>query len=138
MTPDLTIFVIDDDDAVRDSLKMLLLTEYAEVRDFSSGPDFLAEVDPSSRGCLILDVNLPEMNGFELMKRMAAGGYQLPTIMVTGHGDPALRARARNLGAVALLPSSMPPFPLRLTRPRPNCVHVATGSSPVSRRASRP
>jgi two-component system response regulator FixJ len=103
MAPDLTIFVIDDDDAVRDSLKMLLLTEYAEVRDFSSGPGFLAEVDPSSRGCLILDVNLPEINGFELMKRMAAGGYHLPTILVTGHGDPALRARARNLGAIALL-----------------------------------
>jgi two-component system response regulator FixJ len=102
-TPDLTIFVIDDDDAVRDSLKTLLLTEYAEVRDFSSGQSFFTEVDPSSRGCLILDVNLPEMNGFELMKRMAAGGYQLPTILVTGHGDPTLRTRARTLGAVALL-----------------------------------
>jgi two-component system response regulator FixJ len=103
MNPELTIFVIDDDDAVRDSLKTLLLTEYAQVRDFASGQGFLAEVDPSSRGCLILDLNLPEMNGFELMKRMAAGGYRLPTILVTGHGDPTLRARARTLGAVALL-----------------------------------
>lgn len=101
MTAEPTIFIVDDDEAVRDSLKTLLLTQYADVRDYSSGQSFLAHVDAASRGCLILDIDLPKMSGFELMRRMVAAGYHLPTILMTGYGGARLDARARQLGAVA-------------------------------------
>jgi FixJ family two-component response regulator len=100
---DLVVFIVDDDDAVRDSLSVLLRTDYADVREFSSGRQFLAEVDPASNGCLLLDINLPEMSGFDLMERMKAAGYRLPTILITGQGGKASRARAAELGAIALL-----------------------------------
>lgn len=98
-----TIFIVEDDEAVRDSLRTLLLTQFQDVRDFASGHSFLADVEATTRGCLILDLNLPKMNGLDLMRRMAMAGYRLPTILITGQGDVMLDDRARKLGAIALL-----------------------------------
>jgi len=98
-----TIFVVDDDDAVRDSLKLLLSTLYDDVRVFESGQRFLADNHRTTTACLILDVHLPGMDGFEVMERMNKAAIELPVILITGRSDAAIRHRAKVLGAAALL-----------------------------------
>jgi len=99
----MAIIIVDDDDAVRDSLKMLLSIDYDDVRDFASCRSLLAEFHPNAGDTLILDIHLPEMDGFELMQQLAARGILLPVILITGRPDAAIRARAAELGAIALL-----------------------------------
>jgi two-component system response regulator FixJ len=99
----MTICIIDDDAAVRDSLKMLLLTQYDDVKEFDSCASFLAGYAPRAGDCLILDIHLPGMNGFELMEKLRADGVRLPVILITGRPDVAMKRRAVELGAIALL-----------------------------------
>ena len=98
-----TIYVIDDDDAVRDSLKILLESYDLAVRDFGSVPDFLDELGPTAAGCLVLDLHLPVMGGFDVMHTLARRGTRLPVIVITGRGDAHTKASALAAGAVALL-----------------------------------
>lgn len=98
-----TIFVVDDDDAVRDSLKLLLSTLYDDVRVFDSGQHFLDGNHGGVPACVILDIHLPEMDGFEVMQRMRRAAIDLPVILVTGRSDAGIRSRASELGATALL-----------------------------------
>lgn len=98
-----TIFVVDDDDAVRDSLKLLLSTLYDDVRVFESGRSFLDGHQSAAPACLVLDIHLPGMDGFEVMERMRRVGLDLPVILITGRNDATLRSRAQALGATALL-----------------------------------
>jgi FixJ family two-component response regulator len=100
---DKRIYVVDDDDAVRDSLKILLTTQGAEVEDFGSCEDFMAAYEPSPGGCLILDVHLPGMNGFDLLDRLSTSQVTIPVILISGNPSMDMRARARHMGAVALL-----------------------------------
>ena len=99
-----TIFVVDDDEVVRDSLKVLLETRRFAVRDFESAQAFLAfRRDLPAAGCAVLDIHMPGMSGIELLREIRSAGDQLPVILVTGRREPAAQAQAELLGAVALL-----------------------------------
>ena len=95
-----TIFIADDDAAVRDSLRILLEAAGHCVRSFASGGDFLRAAPSEEEGCLIVDVQMPGIDGLELQERLRAAGIGLPVIVVTGHGDVPRAVRAMKAGAV--------------------------------------
>lgn len=97
-----SVFVVDDDDAVRDSLKTLLELQSLAVSTFETCQDFLSS-DFAKAACLVLDIHLPGMSGLELMDVLKRDKRSLPTILITARCDAAIRDRARALGAVALL-----------------------------------
>ncbi len=97
------IFIVDDDDAVRDSLRLLLEAHGMTVEDFDSAVEFAAAYRPHARSCLILDLHLPKMGGLDYLASLGKDGPELPVIMVTGRGDDASRERAFELGAFAFL-----------------------------------
>lgn len=94
------IYIIDDDEAVRDSLAIQLEAAGFKVVAFASGLDFLANVSSLVPGCLISDVRMPEIDGLELQNRLAAMKLNFPVIIMTGHGDISLAVRAMRAGAV--------------------------------------
>ncbi len=98
-----TICVIDDDEAVRDSLRILLELESFDVQTFETCEDFLAWLPGHAKLCLILDLHLPGMSGFELLERLAAEGQAFPTILMTARSDRAVRLQAASLGTLTLL-----------------------------------
>jgi two-component system response regulator FixJ len=97
-----SVFVVDDDDAVRDSLKTLLEIHSFSVETFETCQDFLHS-EFKDAVCLVLDIHLPGMSGFDLMEAMRREKRNLPTILITARCDNAIRDRAKTLGAVALL-----------------------------------
>jgi two-component system response regulator FixJ len=101
--PQPIIYVLDDDDAVRDSLKILLESYDLAVRDFGSVPDFLNELESNGAGCLVLDLHLPVMGGFGVMDTLTRRGSRVPVIVITGRGDSQTKKRALEAGAVAFL-----------------------------------
>ncbi len=99
------IFVVDDDEVVRDSLKVLLELRKYQVYDFGSAAAFLSgrtQVTVTA-GCLVLDVHMPEMTGIELLRQLRSEGDRIPTILITGRRDTATQTHAQSLEAVALL-----------------------------------
>lgn len=94
-----TVFVVDDDHAVRSSLGLLLETEGFQVRTHESGEGFLAEFDDRHRGCLILDLRMPGMNGLEVQAELAKRGSRLPIIFLSGFGDIPTTVGAIKAGA---------------------------------------
>jgi FixJ family two-component response regulator len=105
-----TVFVVDDDEAMRDSLQWLLESMEFKVASFESGEAFLAAYDPAMPGCLILDVRMPGMSGIELHDRMNASGIGLPIVFITGHGEVPMAVAALKKGAVDFIEK---PFPER-------------------------
>ena len=97
---DIAIAVIDDDDAVRDSLGALLEAEGYAVASYASGPAFLASLPQAPPACALVDVRMPGMDGLELQRRLADAAPSLPVIIITGHGDIAMAVRAIKAGAV--------------------------------------
>ena len=97
------VFIVDDDISVRESLEALIAHCGWRPEVFASGEAFLAQPRPSSPACLVLDVNLPDLNGLELQKRIAGDGPKLPIIFITGHGDIPMTVRAMKAGAVEFL-----------------------------------
>jgi two-component system, LuxR family, response regulator FixJ len=97
------IFIVDDDDAVRDSLKLLLESHGMRVFEFSSTADFSAAYRPEPRACLIIDLHLPVEGGLEFLASERAKRMTLPAIMITGGADDATRAEALELGVSAFL-----------------------------------
>jgi two-component system, LuxR family, response regulator FixJ len=97
------IFIVDDDAATRDSLRLLLEAKGFEARDFAAGRAFLDIVRPTDGDCLILDLTMPGMSGFEVLAELRRRGDNLPVIIVTAHADSAARSRATADGALALL-----------------------------------
>lgn len=97
------VFIVDDDPAVRDSLKLLLQAYGHDVRDFESGEDFLRAYDAALAGCLVLDVHMPPINGVELVERLSASGALPPTVLISGHLTEEIRSRGLAAGAVAVL-----------------------------------
>jgi FixJ family two-component response regulator len=97
------ILIADDDDAVRDSLKLVLGTLYDDVRDFSSGAELLEVVEDYLNSCLILDIHMPDMSGLDVIEALADRELRIPTILMTGRTDSHLRSRAETYGVVALL-----------------------------------
>jgi RNA polymerase sigma factor (sigma-70 family) len=94
-----TVFIVDDDTAVCDSLALLLGLRGFNTRTFPSGEAFLRSLDASWRGCLLLDLRMSEMSGLELQATLAERGIALPVIIVTAHGDVATTRQALKGGA---------------------------------------
>ena len=93
------IYIVDDDEPMRDSLTWLLEGEEYAVECFASAEDFLAALSEGQSGCLVLDVRMPEMSGLELHERLMAMGNHLPVIFITGHGDVPMAVSALQRGA---------------------------------------
>ncbi|WP_240327469.1 response regulator [Burkholderia sp. IDO3] len=94
---------MDDDEAVRVSLRWLLESVGHRVDVFSNGREFLSGADPEIPGCLLLDIRMPYMGGFELQESMRAAGFRLPIIFLTAHGDIPMTVRAMKGGAYDFL-----------------------------------
>lgn len=99
MNADQIVFVIDDDDAVRKSMHALLESDGFVTRGFESADMFLESFSPTDEGCLLVDVQMPGMNGLELQAHLAEKGIELPIIIVTGHGDVPMAVHALKAGA---------------------------------------
>ncbi|MGI4985439.1 MAG: response regulator transcription factor, partial [Janthinobacterium lividum] len=94
-----TVFVVDDDEAVRDSLRWLLEANSYNVQCFASAEAFLEGYQSAQVGCLILDVRMQGMSGLELQEKLLALGSTLPIIFVTGHGDVGMAVSTMKKGA---------------------------------------
>lgn len=97
------VYVVDDDEAVRDSTRVVLESYGMNVRTFQSAQAFLAEVEYDAKGCLLLDQHMPEMTGLEVLEVLKVNGRTLPVIMITARSDAGFRERALRAGAFALL-----------------------------------
>jgi FixJ family two-component response regulator len=104
------VYLIDDDDAVRDSLKLLLESHGLTVLDYGSASEFLSRYTGEREGCLVVDLHLPVTSGLDLTKRLAAMSAEIPVVLITGRADNATKARAFETGVAAFLEK---PFPER-------------------------
>ena len=100
MTDNRHVYIVDDDDAVRDSLSVLLQASGYRVRSFGLAREFLDAAPNLPFGCLIVDIRMPEMDGLELQRQLAARSLNFPLIVITGHGDVPLAVRAMRGGAI--------------------------------------
>jgi two-component system, chemotaxis family, CheB/CheR fusion protein len=94
-----TIFVVDDDTSLRETMRELLQAEGRPVESYASGEAFLEAYHPGSDGCLLVDAGMPGMSGLELLQRLKTDGHRLPAIMITGDGDVQMAVRAMRAGA---------------------------------------
>jgi two-component system CheB/CheR fusion protein len=102
-SPGPVVFVIDDNDGVRESMVELLRQNGHAAKGFASGEAFLEASAPGSEGCLLVDAMMPGMSGFDLLRRMKDEGYRLPAIMITGNGDVRMAVHAMQAGAVGFI-----------------------------------
>ena len=93
------IYLVDDDDSVRRSIGFMLKTSGFTVRAYPSGIDFLKDVKALDPGCILLDIRMPDMDGLEVQRELAARGIAMPVIVLTGHGDVATAVEAMKNGA---------------------------------------
>jgi two-component system response regulator FixJ len=100
MPDSFVVHIVDDDEAVRQSLAFLLSTAGIPVRVYESATSFLAALASLQAGCLITDVRMPDMTGIELLQRLGAKQIMLPVIIITGHGDIPLAVEAMKSGAI--------------------------------------
>jgi len=94
------VFIVDDDDAVRDALEILLDTMGYATQSFASGPLFLDACDVDWRGCVLLDVRMPKMDGLQVQVRLHKDYPMLRVVMITGHGDITMAVQAMKAGAM--------------------------------------
>lgn len=97
------VYLVDDDDAVREALTLLLRTVGLQVRGFASPAAFLASLDSLPPGCLILDIRMPGMSGLMLQQALSERGIDWPTVVISGHGDIDACRRAFHNGAIDFL-----------------------------------
>jgi two-component system response regulator FixJ len=97
--PELAVFVVDDDEAMRDSLDFLLSSAGCAVRTFEAAERLLEALTDSNCGCVVSDVRMPGVDGLELLRRIKAARPSLPVVIITGHGDVPLAVEAMKLGA---------------------------------------
>jgi two-component system response regulator FixJ len=100
---DSVVYIVDDDEAVRDSLGLLLEAHGIGYQTFKCAADFLDAYRPGSGACLVLDIRMPGVNGVEMLEKLAGTGFGLPVVMMSGHADAALAARAIAAGARAVV-----------------------------------
>ena len=100
MSESKNIYILDDDEAVRDALSILVKSVGLNAYEFSSADQFLDEFDLQKQGCLVTDVYLPGMDGVALQKRLVKMGSQLPIIVMSGHGDIPLAVKMIHRGAL--------------------------------------
>ncbi len=103
MPSDVTVHVIDDDEAARDSLEFLLKTAGIDVRAHESAADFLNNAAEIKSGCIVTDVRMPDITGIDLLKKLKELKIDIPVILVTGHGDVPLAVEAMKIGAADFL-----------------------------------
>jgi two-component system response regulator FixJ len=101
--PARTVHIVDDDEAIRQSVGFMLRKAGHTVEAYVSGVQFLKTATRETRGCVLLDVRMPEIDGLEVQARLAEQGITLPIIMLTGHGDVTLAVRAVKAGAIEFL-----------------------------------
>lgn len=97
------VYLVDDDDAVREALTLLLRTVGLQARGFASPDSFLATLDGLAPGCLILDIRMPVISGLKLQEQLAGRGVDWPTVVISGHGDIEACRRAFRNGAMDFL-----------------------------------
>jgi FixJ family two-component response regulator len=98
-----TVFVVDDDPSVRGSIQGLLKAASLRSESFGTAEEFLRRKQPHGPSCLVLDVNLPGVNGLDFQRQLADAGIQIPIIFITGHGDIPMTVKAMKSGAVEFL-----------------------------------
>ena len=98
-----TVYIVDDDSDVADSMSMLLESTGLRTQQYHSAEEFLQSTDAQLVGCLILDVRMPDMNGLELQQEIKRRNVNLPVVFVTGHGDVPMAVQAMKNGAVEFL-----------------------------------
>jgi FixJ family two-component response regulator len=97
------VYIIDDDPLIREMLSSLLRSGGLRVRLFGSAPEFLQSELVDAPSCLLLDISLPRLGGFDLQAELAKANVHIPIIFVTGHGDISMSVRAMKAGAVDFL-----------------------------------
>jgi FixJ family two-component response regulator len=99
-----TVYVVDDDLAVREALSSLIRSVGLSVESFASAQAFMQHPRPDAPACLVLDVRMPGLSGIELQRELGRAGQRIPIIFITGHGDIPMTVRAMKAGAVDFLP----------------------------------
>jgi FixJ family two-component response regulator len=97
------VYVVDDDVSVRESLEFMIRCEGWKSQTFASATEFLSRPRVTAPGCLILDVNLPDLNGLDLQKQISADRTEMPIIFITGYGDVPMSVQAMKAGATEFL-----------------------------------
>jgi FixJ family two-component response regulator len=97
------IAIVDDDHSVRKALQRLLRSINLDADAYGSGREFLASLADATPDCLVLDLQMPEMNGLELQQHLAENGIRLPVVVITGHDEPGMRAQCMAAGASTYL-----------------------------------
>ncbi len=97
------IYILDDDESVRRSLKLLMVSYGFAVETFSSSEEFFTGVSNSTEGCLILDIHMPGLNGWDTQRRLDKAGYNLPVIVISADKDDSFKEKALKAGAVGYL-----------------------------------
>ncbi|MES9958258.1 MAG: response regulator transcription factor [Sedimenticola sp.] len=100
MSSEMTVFIVDDDQEVRDALQLLMESVGLNVETFGSAQEYLDQFEPGRPGCLVLDIRMPGMSGLDLQARLAAENIHPPIVIITGHGDVPMAVRAVQAGAV--------------------------------------
>ena len=103
-----TIYIVDDDEAVMDSLKALLETFGFNVQSYGSGNEFLADERHRAAGCLVIDQHMPGISGLDIIDHLRKKGVQIPAILMSGRLDASTRKRATRLGVRELLDKPVP------------------------------
>lgn len=98
-----TVFIVDDESVVRDSLTVLMDTEGLKTETFESAQEFLDSYDSDKPGCLLLDVRMPEIDGLELQERLKERGVEIPIVFLTAHADIPLAVAAMRAGAAEFI-----------------------------------
>jgi len=103
------VYIVDDDVAVRESLSAVLSAVGFRVETFESGDSFLAEYEPSTRGCLLLDMKMPGLTGLQVQEILTSRSPQLPLVVMSGHGDIATAVSAMKAGATDFIEKPVEP-----------------------------
>jgi two-component system, LuxR family, response regulator FixJ len=102
-TPAACVYIVDDDEAVRSSVRFLIRSVGLSAQAYAAASDFLASYDPRHPGCLLLDVRMPGMSGLELQQELNRRGATIPVVFITGHGDVPMAVEAMQQGAFDFL-----------------------------------
>lgn len=99
-----TVYLVDDDSSMRDAISSLVRSTGLNVVTFASAPEFLEHIRSEASACLVLDVRMPRMGGFDLQQTLIERGIDIPIVFITGHGDIPMAVQAIRSGAIEFLP----------------------------------